>query len=191
MAEDKFTVIRLLITDPPQGSKFSLLDTPVALPNYCVVCRSGKDDGRKYLDFGFNFDWYGAIYICGLCLSEAVSFLGWIKPEDHAKLVEAYKIAIGKYDELEVENVKLRSGLESLSFLGASTSVNVGDDNLFVKSNDEAASDGESNSTDVDRAEESRKQELIRQNDVSRSEDVQTNESNNEDADEFDLGLDD
>jgi hypothetical protein len=57
-------------------SKYRVKDVPDVQPGKCANCGASKNDGRKYVDFGLHVDWYGAVFICSLCLKEVVSESG-------------------------------------------------------------------------------------------------------------------
>jgi hypothetical protein len=56
--------------------KFRILDVPDVSPGKCSNCGSSKNDGRKYIDIGLHIEWYGAFYLCGLCLNELAEAMG-------------------------------------------------------------------------------------------------------------------
>src|SRR5690349_12145496 len=51
-------------------SKYRILAVHDLKPGKCANCRASKDDGRQYIDFGLEVDWYGIVYLCGLCLKD-------------------------------------------------------------------------------------------------------------------------
>lgn len=61
-------------------TKYKILDAPYYKPAKCANCGSTKVDGRKYVDFGLEIDWYGIIYLCSLCLGDVVKNLGVLEP---------------------------------------------------------------------------------------------------------------
>lgn len=99
-------------------SRFSITDYPAALPGKCVVCGGIGGDGRKFIDFGFEQDFYGVIYFCTLCFTECLNVMGWASP-DQVKEVESHMLLQEqRLSELEAENVRLRGALSQLDFLG-------------------------------------------------------------------------
>jgi hypothetical protein len=59
-----------------QMTKYIILDAPAVSPGKCANCGSSKNDGRKYIDFGLQVDWYGAVYLCGHCLNDIAKAMG-------------------------------------------------------------------------------------------------------------------
>lgn len=60
-------------------TKYRILDIPDVTPAKCANCGSCKNDGRQYIDFGLHVDWYGAVFICGLCLNDIAKAMGLFK----------------------------------------------------------------------------------------------------------------
>lgn len=78
-------------------SKYRIKEVPDVQPGKCANCGSSKNDGRKYIDFGLQVDWYGAVFLCGLCL------------EDIAKAMGLFN----KYlDSIELLSVRLKRSVE-------------------------------------------------------------------------------
>jgi hypothetical protein len=69
------------------NGRFQILERPSALPGKCAVC--GAVD-KPVIDFGFDLDYYGAVYFCVECIIEAASLLGMVKGEllETAQLVQ-------------------------------------------------------------------------------------------------------
>lgn len=57
-------------------SKYRILALPTIKPAKCANCGSTKNDGRQYVDFGLEVDWYGIVYLCGLCLRDIATEFG-------------------------------------------------------------------------------------------------------------------
>lgn len=57
-------------------SKYRILDVPDYKPGNCANCGSSKNDGRRYIDFGREIDWFGTIFICGFCLQDVANEMG-------------------------------------------------------------------------------------------------------------------
>lgn len=57
-------------------SKYQISDVPMFKPGKCANCGSSKNDGRKYVDFGLEVDWYGTVFLCGHCLTDVANAMG-------------------------------------------------------------------------------------------------------------------
>lgn len=79
-------------------SKYRILDVPDKQPGKCDNCGASKRDGRKYVDFGLQVDWHGAVHLCTDCLKDISG-------------------AAGLFDELEAKLELLLSENERLSSL--------------------------------------------------------------------------
>lgn len=78
--------------------RVQLLLTPAALPGNCVICGSVGGDGRRFIDFGWQQDFYGAIYFCEMCITEVMDALGFVREDI--------------YNNLKSENENLKTSLE-------------------------------------------------------------------------------
>lgn len=56
--------------------KYQVTDVPMYKPGKCANCGSAKNDGRRYVDFGLEVDWYGTVFLCGLCLKDVAQTMG-------------------------------------------------------------------------------------------------------------------
>jgi hypothetical protein len=86
--------------------KYSILDIPNCKPFQCANCGSTKDDGRKYVDFGLDIDWYGIVYICGMCLKDIATAFGLFK-ELEEKLEKTVK-TLAELNYTEQKGVELQ-----------------------------------------------------------------------------------
>jgi len=57
-------------------SKYQISDVPMFKPGKCGNCGSSKNDGRRYVDFGLEVDWYGTVFLCGFCLKDVATEMG-------------------------------------------------------------------------------------------------------------------
>ncbi len=99
------------------GGRFNVTNAPHALPSKCVVCGSWGGDGRKFVDFGMDIDFYGAIYFCSVCLTECCNKLGYINPDQWQSVNTMNDELISRVQTLEADNVNLRSALSATDFL--------------------------------------------------------------------------
>lgn len=57
-------------------SKYRILAAPDLKPGKCANCGAARNDGRGYVDFGLEVDWYGIVYLCGHCLKDIAKAAG-------------------------------------------------------------------------------------------------------------------
>jgi hypothetical protein len=57
-------------------TKYRILACPNTQPGKCANCGASKDDGRKYIDFGLQVDWYGTVHLCGHCTKDIAENMG-------------------------------------------------------------------------------------------------------------------
>jgi hypothetical protein len=88
-------------------SRYSIHTAPPKAPGKCFICSTGGGvDERKFLDFGKQLKWYGAVYFCSECIREIAEALGYYPAEIFKLLTEANS-------ELIQANDQLRKSLES------------------------------------------------------------------------------
>lgn len=112
-----------LETNP--GGRVQLLPVPFMAPGKCVICGSAGGDElsstkREFFDFQFDLDYYGVIYICTHCMTEAVNQVGWINHDQWHEVNRQWEeaelnLALAK---TEIEN--LRNALNALGALNLS-----------------------------------------------------------------------
>jgi len=81
-------------------SRWLVIQQPTALPGSCFICQGSISPdppvGRKwFVDLDLQFEFWGAVYICNLCLAEIAGTVGWFEPE--------------RADELRSDNEKLKA----------------------------------------------------------------------------------
>lgn len=57
-------------------SKYRIKEVPDVSPGKCGNCGASKNDERKYVDIGLHIDWYGALFLCTLCLTDICNTAG-------------------------------------------------------------------------------------------------------------------
>lgn len=78
-------------------TKYRIVEIPDKKQAKCSNCGSTKNDGRKYVDFGLEVDWYGIVFLCGLCVY------------DIARTMDCFADYINRIDKLEAENETLKN----------------------------------------------------------------------------------
>lgn len=85
-------------------SRIQILDRPVAAPGKCIVCSAvDSDSGRKFVDFGEQIDWYGAVYFCTFCINELATVCSWassVSLENALRRVEELKETLGAANKI-------------------------------------------------------------------------------------------
>lgn len=81
-------------------SKYKFYPVPRYKPGKCANCGSAKDDGRQYVDFGLEVDWYGTVFLCTLCL------------EDIARNSGLFELQENKVAELELQITALKEQMD-------------------------------------------------------------------------------
>lgn len=101
-------------------SRIQLLDRPKAAPGHCAICGFAggfESDGRKFIDWGWDIDFYGAVIICSLCVENIANLLGFASPEQVAGYENSLTVYLLRVSDLEAENAGLRSSVDSFDFL--------------------------------------------------------------------------
>lgn len=151
--------------------KFQIIEGyPPVSPNKCMTC--GKYHGT-FIDFGFNDDWYGAVYFCSDCITGMASVLGYISSDEKDKFIAKIDEYVEKIKELEKEKDVYRNAVVALeSFMRGTTvtsSVNANPvEILSTPTQEQLAIDFESPGD---------KQGLIESDDVKRSASVRNDDS--------------
>lgn len=78
------TEIARIQEENPQ-SRFRVTAMPILAPGTCVLCKSPGGDQRAFIDFGFQLDWYGAVYFCTECITEAATLIGLGSKVEYSK----------------------------------------------------------------------------------------------------------
>lgn len=100
------------MTVTPQ-SRIQVLNVPVAAPGKCTMCGSAGDGERKFIDFGFQLDWYGAVYFCTECIKEFAQAAGYVPVEAFNNQGEELKKVQIDYDKLTLRNKAVENALRN------------------------------------------------------------------------------
>lgn len=125
-------------------TKYRIMDVPDFSPGKCANCGSSKNDGRKYIDFGLQVDWYGTVYLCGTCIHDISSNMGLFEKieeelhdlrqqaseieELHHKGEKLHEFVVKTYDEFEEFYGNLSARRESDLESNSDESTSVGTD---------------------------------------------------------------
>jgi hypothetical protein len=77
------------------------------------MCGSAGDDERKFIDFGFQLDWYGAVYFCTECIKEFAQAAGYVPVEAFNNQGEELKRIQIDYDKLTLRNKAVENALSA------------------------------------------------------------------------------
>jgi hypothetical protein len=91
-------------------TKYRIKDYPDIKMAKCANCGATKDDGRKYVDFGLDVDWYGIVWLCGLCLRDIANAMGLFK--DHEVKIIELELETKRHIELLANGPALQEQLE-------------------------------------------------------------------------------
>jgi hypothetical protein len=99
--------------------RVQILDFPASLPGKCAMCGfpGGEGDGRKFVDVGFDLDFYGVVYFCTHCFAEIATGIEYIPASQVVELNQKLEDLILQNQQLGAENAKLRYVLDSVEFL--------------------------------------------------------------------------
>jgi hypothetical protein len=93
-------------------SRFTILDSPIKKPGVCALCTSPGGDGRQFVDFGKSVEWYGVVYFCTFCVSEAAALLGFAPMSNWTNAEHNLQQSISEVDDLYVDaKVKLDAAM--------------------------------------------------------------------------------
>lgn len=82
--------------------------TPVCAPGKCVICGTCGEPHTKFIDFGFDIDYYGVVYFCENCILQVLTILDFV-PSDELRRVE------GRLKEYEFMYEAVKAKFEELS----------------------------------------------------------------------------
>lgn len=94
------------------GDKYQIQEgQPLLLPHKCVGCNTSKN--TNYIDLGAYVPKYGRLYLCFDCFEEMATSIGYTNPVSSDSLYKDVVRLANQHDELKVENVKLRTLVDS------------------------------------------------------------------------------
>lgn len=108
----ELSVDALKVAEENPNSRFTILNSPIKKPGVCALCTSPGGDGRQFVDFGKSVEWYGVVYFCTFCVSEAARLLGLAPKSDWVQAAENLQAEISNVDDKYVEaKVKLDAAM--------------------------------------------------------------------------------
>jgi len=95
-------------------------------PGKCACCGTGAGvDDRKFIDFGITLEFYGVVYLCGLCVICIAQDLGFVPLSQR----ERYETTITELESqltgVKAENEALRYAMASILNLPLAPPVNI------------------------------------------------------------------
>lgn len=88
-------------------SKYRILPIPDVGPAFkCANCGAAKNDGRGYVDFGLQVDWYGVVYLCTECLKDIAGKAGLFRALELRIIQLEEEIKKRQYVNLSVESFR-------------------------------------------------------------------------------------
>lgn len=91
-----------------EQSRYAILDVPILAPGHCFTCgTASNEDGRKFIDFGKQIDWFGAVYLCSECIIEVAAIVGFLPVAKFNDLFDVNK-------KLQIELDQANKRLENL-----------------------------------------------------------------------------
>jgi hypothetical protein len=93
-------------------SRIQVLDNPILAPGVCALCGSSGDGQRKFIDFGKQLDWFGAVYLCTECIREVAEASGYIPVASFDQLHTEYRELQIKCDQLVAKYKPFEEAIE-------------------------------------------------------------------------------
>lgn len=95
-------------------SRLKVLDNPVLAPGICCLCGSAGDGKRKFIDFGKQLDWFGAVYFCTECFREVAEASDFVPVADFDKLHDELRGLWVKYRQLETKYAPFEEAINNV-----------------------------------------------------------------------------
>jgi len=109
---ENLAVDAIKVAEENPNSRFVILDTPIKKPGVCALCGAPGGDGRQFVDFGKSLEWYGVVYFCTFCVSEAAALLGFAPMSNWTNAEHNLQQSISEIDDRYVEaKVKLDAAM--------------------------------------------------------------------------------
>lgn len=144
-------------------SRINVLDNPVLAPGVCCLCGCAGDGERKFIDFGKQLDWYGAVYFCTVCIIEVAEASGFIPVANFDKLHSDYRKLGVEIDQLKAKYepyekainsvVESRASMPHLDFDNLRSRISESESSESDVSTDGESSEGKSETNESDNVE--------------------------------------
>lgn len=95
-------------------SRLKVLDNPELEPGICFLNGCVGDGKRKFIDFGKNIEWYGAVYICTQCVIEVSEAAEFIPVASFDKLHNDYRELKVNYDQLAAKYAPFEEAIKNV-----------------------------------------------------------------------------
>lgn len=98
------------------SDRFKVVDRALMPPGVCRVC--GGASKPWYIDFGYNEEYYGAVYYCSECIEAMAQAAGFLTPAEKTQLEQRVAVLEDANFELRVRADGLERGLDGLRSAG-------------------------------------------------------------------------
>lgn len=98
------------------SSRFQIIENNQLLPpGNCVSCGGGPSiDNRRFIDLGFSLEFFGALYICTMCMCAVAADVGYVPESEGQGLVQELIDTKEKLNGVLAENEALRYAMASV-----------------------------------------------------------------------------
>jgi hypothetical protein len=97
------------------NSRVQIIENPVSAPGTCAMCGTGSGvDSRKFIDFGFQLDWYGSVIFCEYCMASVAEGAGYISSIEYDTIKKLTDSLSKDLDSVRIENRILKNAMVHL-----------------------------------------------------------------------------
>jgi hypothetical protein len=132
-------------------SRVQVLDCAPVAPGVCILC--GIADGRKFVDFGKQVEWYGAVYFCSECIGEVARALGWVPVAEYNELLAEFKKLDAGTNILVREKEQIHNALATVFRTIGSGNMPVDEFVRAVEADDKKPAESRADDIDADKRE--------------------------------------
>ena len=98
------------------SDRFKVVETALMPPGVCRVC--GGASKPWYIDFGYNEEYYGAVYYCNECIAAMAEACGFLPPAARRIVEEKIQDLESRNFDLQVRTDGLEKALDGLRSAG-------------------------------------------------------------------------